>query len=168
MNDEISVAEKFFMESKEQPFYRKGVLEESKMFYISGQLAIQQFYQNGERNGPYKHWDGNGKLQRRSFYRNGKREGKDVEFHENGNPWIKKFYIDGKIQGECKIWYETGQVKYQEYHLNRSGIDFIYNFGKNRRQTFLKLKRISNFRSKFPIMDELLILDLSRIVSGFM
>jgi len=93
-------------------------LDERKTWHRNGQPLVQEFYQDGEREGERKEWYANGQLWERSFYRDGKLEGKRNYWYANGQLWEQEFYRDGKEEGEYKSWYENGQLKVQSFYRN--------------------------------------------------
>jgi hypothetical protein len=62
----------------------QSALEDYSIWSEDGSPQIQQFYRNGEREGPYTAWHENSQLWSRGFYRNGQLDGEYESWHRNG------------------------------------------------------------------------------------
>ena len=79
-------------------------------YYGNGQLEFQGNYKNGKRDGAWiSYWD-NGLLRFKSNYKSGMTEGDWVQYHENGQLSYKGNYKNGKRDGAWIAYNENGTV----------------------------------------------------------
>lgn len=91
-----------------------------------------------------------------------KREGTCQFWYDNGRFRGQEFYRDGKLEGERKFYTSSGLLITYSYHME--GYDMDCDFAWQKKAKFCTLKRFLRSRINVPIIDTLLISDLSRIV----
>ena len=57
------------------------------------------------------------------FYVNGNLEGEYKKFYGNGQLWLQCLYVNGKIEGEYKEFYENGQLREHYFYVNGKKVD---------------------------------------------
>jgi antitoxin component YwqK of YwqJK toxin-antitoxin module len=67
-------------------------------------------YKNGQQEGPWVHWHGNGQKQSEgSKNKGGEKEGPWVHWHDNGQKESEREYKDGEREGPWVYWRNNGQ-----------------------------------------------------------
>jgi len=84
-----------------------------KLWDINGKLCEEEEWCNGNRHGPYKRWYDNGQLECEEEYRDGKKHGPWKKWHKNGQLWREEEWRDGKRHGLWK-WYNNGKLWREE------------------------------------------------------
>lgn len=161
---QIKLHEIWINESDEKIFY------ELKSWYENGQIRKHLCYKNNKRNGEHKLWHENGQLEYYVVYKNSKRCGEVKRWHSNGICMLYVFYQDDEIEGEMKQWKDDGQLWIYQYWINDTIVD--YEFSVWKKFLLLELKRklyLKVCNKKYGlILDEKLLLDLSKIVADYM
>ena len=99
-----------------------------KSYHRNGNLADEESYKNGKREGLTKHYYNNGKLEAEFDYKNDKREGLANIYHQNGTLKAKGNFKNGKPEGLAKVYYENGNLKSEENYKDgkREGLKKYY------------------------------------------
>lgn len=99
--------------------FNRGVPEGVATTYDESERPmIEQFYVDGNLNGPAKTFDGAGQLSREEQYFENMLHGRCVDYFPNGQIMRESQYIFGKRQGDCVEYYEDGSVRREEKYLN--------------------------------------------------
>jgi len=100
--------------------------------FIFGIKVYQKegIYQNGEREGLWISWYGNGQKLSERNYRNGEAEGLWISWHPNGQKASEGNYRNGKKDGIWTYWYENGQKHIEGNYVNgvKKGLWVIYEY----------------------------------------
>lgn len=94
--------------------------------------------------------------------KNMKREGISKFWYGNGQFRGREFYRDGKLEGERKFYTSSGLLITYSYHEN--GYDMDCDFTWQKKAKFCTLKRFLRSRINVPLINTLLISDLSQTV----
>jgi antitoxin component YwqK of YwqJK toxin-antitoxin module len=100
------------------------------VWYEDGQVKLEEFYKNGEKDGKCAYWYENGEQKSEYNYINGSETGNFIEWHINGNKyreWHSLDFLDGhsKDNGTLTQWYENGQIKSIEHQKDRGNYELI-------------------------------------------
>ncbi len=79
-------------------------------WYDDGSLMIATSYSNNNKNGEENIWWSNGQLQKQCFFKNSKLQGTYLLWHQNGKLEKKEFYVNGQNEGSAFCWYKTGKL----------------------------------------------------------
>ena len=100
--------------------FNEGVAEGLATTYDDNENAlVEQFYVNGNLNGPAKTYSKTGDLTRKEQYFENILHGEIVDFFESTGQEMRVCrYIFGKRVGECTEYYEDGALRREENYLN--------------------------------------------------
>lgn len=141
---------------------REGKFE---FWYEDDQLFEIEFYQRGKLEGEHKIWYNNGQIYEHNFYRDDKLNGECKTWHANGVLWVKEFYHDGLVEGEHKYWNENGRLKLHRFF--RNGMVILSRFTLREKCNLLKIRKWTYAKRFIPIIDRLLIPDLTKLICHF-
>ena len=79
-------------------------------YYGNGQLRWKENYKDGELDGVWESYYGNGQLRERENYKDGEKDGVSESYYENGQLNEKRIYKDGELEGLMKIYNEDGSL----------------------------------------------------------
>ena len=100
------------------------------VWYEDGQVKLEEFYKNGEKDGKCTYWYENGEQKSEYNYINGSETGNFIEWYINGNKyreWHSLDFLDGhsKDNGTLTQWDENGQLKSIKYQKDRGNYELI-------------------------------------------
>lgn len=75
----------------------------------AGKKRNDSYWYNGQKTGPVKEWDEEGRLGSDGFRKNGQMHGKWVFYHENGKVFRTKWFFEGQAHGTDVEWHEGGE-----------------------------------------------------------
>jgi antitoxin component YwqK of YwqJK toxin-antitoxin module len=81
------------------------------LWYETGQMRMQQYWDKGNRNGVCTYWYRNGQKRYNVIYLRGELDGPVRQWYENGQLKAERFTKNDKSDGRSKIWFENGQMK---------------------------------------------------------
>lgn len=165
--------------------YREDKLEECKQWDANGTPIDHRFYKNGKPDGIYRRWHNNGQPRVQQIFKDGVPEGKYETWYNAGQPWSLAFCKGGQFEGEYQVWYDNGQIQSRSFYRNgkkdgesrywhdNGTIQFhtYYQGGTIDSKFSLKKKLSALYMKKYlrirpPIINDYLISDLSKMVSG--
>jgi antitoxin component YwqK of YwqJK toxin-antitoxin module len=105
VQDEEGVVEEAYIEKGER-FHGQY-----RLFYPSGSVKGESFYQEGELHGPSEFYGENGEVLAQTWYLHGKQQGKVHQYYLSGKVYSVQKYIDGNLDGVQEYFYEDGTLK---------------------------------------------------------
>lgn len=95
--------------------YKEGKKDgETKWFYTSGKLAMQQTYSNNMLEGPQKVYNQQGILTSDGQYKAGLKNGNWTEYYDSGKMKSQGAYVDDKQVGKWSFFNEDGTISKTE------------------------------------------------------
>ena len=113
---------------------KQGIWER---WYGNGQLKEKGSYVNGEEQGIWKRWYDNGQLEEKGNYVNGQKQEIWEQWYGNGQLRKKGSYVNGEEQGIWKEWHDNGQLRKKGSYVN-GGKQGIWKWWYNDGQLFEK------------------------------
>jgi uncharacterized protein len=109
------------------------------IYYESGKLKAEGYYDNGVKHGSWKYFHPNGILSAEGAYENGHTIGQWKYYHHNGKLSSEGVELEGKKDGYWKLYYETGEFKGEGIFLKGEG-DYkeYYSNGKIKTKGFIR------------------------------
>ena len=121
-----------------------GIFEgQALLFYPSGSIKAECFYDHGQLHGPSSFYSEEGKLVAKSWFNRGKRIGKSYQYYRDGQLYsLQRYDKEGNLSGLQEYFYATGIPKttmnYDGDALNGELTLFHPNGIKKRQQHFQK------------------------------
>ena len=91
--------------------YNHGVLLRNTLWFASGNLWQDTYYENAKMTKVITYYDSPGAYKLYQRFNNGFPEGWQESWYENGNQKERVFYIEGKINGEWFLYREDGTLE---------------------------------------------------------
>lgn len=92
----------------------------AKEYFMTGELATEKEFTDGNGQGFEKQYYRNGKLKSLYLYNNGLIDGKIEEYYSNGNKSTEGYFTNDQRSGSWVDYYESGNVK-STYEYNTDG-----------------------------------------------
>lgn len=115
-------------ELRAEGYYENSLRVNEWIFYHkNGEVESKGKYVEGQPHGQWKWYFDNGKLRRQEFYRRGREDGESTEYDEEGNVISEGEYISGLKEGEW--YYQVGDHTEKGNYLDgeRNGL-WIYEY----------------------------------------
>ena len=110
----------------QESFYKNGLLELEKKYFIGGELSSEVHYSNNELNGSYKIFHSNKKIAQQGQALDGAFHGSWKTYYRNGTLQSEFSYSKGKIDGLYK-YYDTDGLLFYEF-IYRKGEIIAYKY----------------------------------------
>ena len=81
----------------------------ARTYFTSGEIATEDVFVAGRREGLRRRWFQDGTLAYRAEYVDGRAHGLSETWWKNGNPRSRATYHEGHLHGVCEQWYRTGE-----------------------------------------------------------
>ena len=81
-----------------------------RLEYEKDQQLRKKRLKDGELDGVWESYYGNGQLRERENYKDGEKDGVSESYYENGQLNEKRIYKDGELEGLMKIYNEDGSL----------------------------------------------------------
>lgn len=118
-------------------FYQNGLREgNQKSFYKSGAIKTNWNALNGSTDGLYKEFYESGKIKVVENWDNGNKLDRQ-SFHENGLTNITYKLVNGNAHGEWKSFYDNGNLKQEANFINGRRVGLLRNFNREGKLTFI-------------------------------
>src|SRR3990167_8803650 len=73
---------------------------------------------DGQLEGPYQSWHGNGLLREETTYLNGLYAGSYQSWYDNGQLREESAYVNGQLEGPYRCWHDNGQLREESAYVN--------------------------------------------------
>jgi antitoxin component YwqK of YwqJK toxin-antitoxin module len=103
-NDENQVVEAYFLKNDRMD-------GQYQLYYPSGKLKMNMYYQEGLLHGPVTFYQENGVILALSWFLRGKVQGKSKWYHKNNTLYSLQRFLDGIREGKQEYFYANGQKK---------------------------------------------------------
>lgn len=87
------------------------VLVRQKHYYRNGQLRIDGFFKDGEKDGKWTYYYEDGTLWSEGYFKKGKIDGKNKSYHPNGKLAVKGSFDEGDRIGKWYYYKDDGSLE---------------------------------------------------------
>jgi len=111
--------------------YENGAqIDTAQEFYEDGSKRISN-WKNGQLDGAYILWYGNGQKEKEQHYVQGKWHGQQLEWHKNGQLKSKENYTGGVLDGESLKYLVSGLLKRKKFYQKGKIEGLVYELWDN-------------------------------------
>ena len=92
----------------------------TKLYYVTGELWLEETYKNGELHGVMRRYYKNGSIQCEDDYKNGLLDGITTAYHMNGKIQSKTTNANGIHEGKFEQYFENGVLEQEGFYKNNA------------------------------------------------